>query len=253
MGFQPSYRTEAQIYTKYILQQKPEAKIAILYQNDDFGKDYPAGVKDVLGDKFDKMTVTASYETTDATIDSQITSLQASGADVLFVYGPQKAVTMSVRKVYDIGWRPLMFLPDISSSVGGSLRPAGVEKAVGVISGGFLKDPSDPQWQDDPDVKAWNVFMDKYLPNMDRGETAPVFATAWGNVLKKMIAACGDNLTRDCIMYQATHLANVTVPMLLPGVTINTTPTDYRAIKQLQLQRFDGVKYQRFGDVLSAN
>ncbi len=254
MGSTAPYQAEAAIFARYALSVKPDAKMAALYQNDDLGKDFLIGLKNFLGaDTAKHLVGEASYEISDPTLDSQIVSLQATGADVLFVFGPQKAVIMSVRKVYDIGWKPLTFLPDISSSVGGSLRQAGLEKAVGVITGSFLKDPSDPQWKDDPDVKLWNDFMTKYLPNMDRGESAPVFSLAWGNVVKKMITACGDNLTRDCIMNQATHLTNVSVPMLLPGVTFNTTPTDYRAIKQLQLQRFDGEKYVRFGDVLSAN
>jgi ABC-type branched-subunit amino acid transport system substrate-binding protein len=253
MGSTISYRAEAAIFARYALSVKPNAKMAALYQNDDLGKDFLAGLTNFLGPNTDKYLVAkASYEITDPTLDSQIVSLQASGADVLFVFGPQKAVSMSVRKVYDIGWHPLTFLPDISSSVGGSLKPAGIEKAVGVITGAFLKDPSDPQWADDPEIKAWNVWMDKYLPHMDKGESAPVFSTAWGNVLKGMIAACGNAVTRDCIMNQATHLTNVKVPMLLPGITISTTPTDYRAIKQLQLERFDGTRYVRFGDVITA-
>jgi branched-chain amino acid transport system substrate-binding protein len=254
MGSTISYQAEAAIFARYALSVKPAAKMAALYQNDDLGKDFLTGLKNFLGANTSKYLVaTASYEITDPTLDSQIVSLQASGADVLFVYGPQKAVSMSVRKVYDIGWHPLLFLPDISSSVGGSLKPAGIEKAVGVITGAFLKDPSDPQWADDPEIKAWNVWMDKYLPNMDKGESAPVFATAWGNVLKGVIAACGNAVTRDCIMNEATHLTNVKVPMLLPGITLNTTPTDYRAVKQLQLERFDGTRYVRFGDVVGAN
>ncbi len=254
MGSTVSYQAEAAIFARYALSVKPDAKMAALYQNDDLGKDFLTGLKKFLGDKTSKYLVAeASYEISDPTLDLQIVTLQASGADVLFVFGPQKAVIMSVRKVYDIGWHPMTFLPDISSSVGGALRPAGIEKAVGVITGAFLKDPSDPQWKDDPEIKAWNEWMDKYLPNMDKGESAPIFSTAWGNVLKQMIAACGDNLTRDCIMDKATHLTNVKVPMLLPGVTINTTPTDYRPIKQLQLQRFDGTRYVRFGEVLSAD
>ena len=251
MGSTVSYQAEAAIFARYALSVKPDAKMAALYQNDDLGKDFLTGLKKFLGDKTSKYLVaTASYEISDPTLDSQIVTLQASGADVFFVFGPQKAVSMSVRKVFDIGWHPLMFLPDISSSVGGSLRPAGIEKAIGVITGAFLKDPSDPQWKDDPEVHAWNAFMDRYLPNMDRGEAAPVFSTAWGNVLKQIIASCGDNLTRDCVMNRATHLTNVKVPILLPGVAINTSPTDYRPIKQLQLERFDGTRYVRFGDVI---
>jgi branched-chain amino acid transport system substrate-binding protein len=146
----------------------------------------------------------------------------------------------------------MTFLPDISSSVGGSLRPAGIEKAVGVITAAFLKDPSDPQWKDDPEIKEWNVWMDKYLPNMDRGESAPVFSFTWGHVIVQMIKDCGDNLTRECIFDKATHLDKVRVPLLLPGITISTSPTDYRPIKLLQLEKFDGTRYVRFGDVVSA-
>ena len=248
-----SYQTEAAIYARYALSVNPNAKMAALYQNDDLGKDFLNGLKKFLGTENAKHLVAeASYEISDPTLDSQIVTLQASGADVLFVFGPQKAVTMSVRKTYDIGWHPMTFLPDISSSVGGSLRPAGIEKAVGVITAAFLKDPSDPQWKDDPEIKEWNVWMDKYLPNMDRGESAPVFSFTWGHVIVQMIKDCGDNLTRECIFDKATHLDKVRVPLLLPGITISTSPTDYRPIKLLQLEKFDGTRYVRFGDVVSA-
>src|SRR5580700_1671181 len=176
MGFQPSYRTEAQIYTKYILQQKPDAKIAILYQNDDFGKDYPAGVKDVLGDKFDKMVVSSSYETTDATLDSQLNTLQASGANVLLVAAIPKFAAMSIRKVYDLGWKPMFFMSNVSISVGSVLTPAGPEKAVGMVSTGYLKDPVDPSWANDPGMQEWRDFMAKNMPGADVTDASYVFA-----------------------------------------------------------------------------
>jgi branched-chain amino acid transport system substrate-binding protein len=176
MGFQPSYRTEAQIYTKYLLRQNPNAKIAILYQNDDFGKDYPAGVKDIIGDKFDKIAVTASYETTDATIDSQITSLQASGADALLVGAIPKFAAQSIRKVHDLGWKPLFCMTNVAISAGTVMMPAGPENSIGMISTNYLKDPTDPRWANDPGMNQWRDFMAKHMPGADLTDLSYVFA-----------------------------------------------------------------------------
>jgi branched-chain amino acid transport system substrate-binding protein len=250
MGFQPSYRTEAQIYTKYMLQHKPEAKIAILYQNDDFGKDYPAGVKDILGDKFDKMTVTASYETTDATIDSQITSLQASGADVLLVAAIPKFAAQSIKKVHDLGWKPMFFMTNVAISVGTVMVPAGPENSVGVISTNYLKDSTDPRWADDAGMKQWRDFMDKHMAGADQTDLSYVFAYAVSLTMLKVLQQCGDDFSRENIMKQAANLTDYISPMTLPGIKINTSPTNFHPIKAMQLMKWDGKTWVPFGDII---
>jgi len=251
MGFQPSYRTEAQIYTKYILQQKPDAKIAILYQNDDFGKDYPAGVKDVLGDKFDKMTVTASYETTDATIDSQITSLQASGADVLLVGAIPKFAAQSIKKVHDLGWKPMFFMTNVSISVGTVMNPAGPENSIGMISTNYLKDPTDPRWANDAGMNEWRDFMAKHMPGADMTDLSYVFAYAVSLTMLKVLRQCGDDFSRENIMKQAANIKDYANPMLLPGIKINTSPTNFHPIKAMQLMKWDGKTWVPFGDIIA--
>jgi branched-chain amino acid transport system substrate-binding protein len=251
MGFQPSYRTEAQIYTKYILQQKPDAKIAVLYQNDDFGKDYPAGVKDVLGDKFDKMTVTASYETTDATIDSQITSLQASGADVLLVGAIPKFAAQSIKKVHDLGWKPMFFMTNVSISVGTVMNPSGPENSIGVISTNYLKDSTDPRWANDPGMNEWRDFMAKHMPGADVTDLSYVFAYAVSLTMLKVLQQCGDDFSRENIMKQAANIKDYVNPMTLPGIRINTSPTNFHPIKAMQLMKWDGKTWVPFGDIIA--
>ena len=190
MGFQPSYRTEAQIYAKYILKEKPNAKIAILYQNDDFGKDYLAGMKDVLGDKFDKMVVTASYETTDPTIDSQITSLQAAGANVLLVAAIPKFAAQAIRKVHDLDWKPLFFMSYVSASIGAVIKPAGPENAIGMITAGYVKDPTDPTWKNDAGMNEWRDFMAKYMPGADTTDGNYVFAYGVSKAMLQVLKQC---------------------------------------------------------------
>jgi len=250
MGFQPSYRTEAQIYTKFILEQKPDAKIAILYQNDDFGKDYPAGVKDVLGDRFDKMTVVSTYETTDATIDSQITSLQASGANVLLVAAIPKFAAQSIRKVADLGWKPLFLMTNVSISVGTVINPAGPENAIGMVSSNYIKDPTDPRWAQDAGMAEWREFMDKRMPGADKTDLSYVFAYAVSKTMLQVLKQCEGNFTRENIMKQAANLKSVENPALLPGITINTSPTNFRPIKAMQLMRWDGKTWAPFGGVI---
>ena len=250
MGFQPSYRTEAQIYTKYMLQQKPDAKIAILYQNDDFGKDYPAGVKDVLGDKFDKMTVMASYETTDATIDSQINTLKGSGADVLLVAAIPKFAAQAIKKVHDVGWKPLFFLTNVSISVGAVMTPAGPENGVGIISTNYLKDSTDPRWANDPGMKQWRDFMAKYMPGADQTDLSYVFAYAVSLTMLQVLKQCGDDFSRENIMKQAANLKDLDNPMLLPGIKVNTSPTNFHPIKAMQLMKWDGKTWVPFGDII---
>jgi len=250
MGYQPSYRTEAQIYTKYMLQQKPDSKIAILYQNDDFGKDYPAGVKDVLGDKYDAKTVLASYETTDATIDSQITSLQASGAEVLLVAAIPKFAAQAIKKVHDLGWKPLFVLTNVSNSVGAVITPAGSENALGIITTIYMKDPTDHHWDDDAGMKEWRDFMAKNMPGADLTDLGHVYAYGVATTMLKTLRQCGQDCSRENIMKQAADLKNVEVPVLLPGIKVNTSPTNFHPLKAMQLVKWDGKTWAPFGDII---
>ena len=251
MGYQPSYRTEAQIYTKFALARKPDAKIAILYQNDDFGKDYPAGVKDVLGDKFDKMTTVSTYEVTDATVDSQLTSLQASGADVLLVAATPKFAAQSIRKVSDLGWKPLFLMTNVSISVGSVMTPAGPEKAIGMISTNYLKDSTDPRWDDDPGMKEWRDFMARHLPGADTTDGSYVFAYGVAKTMTRVLTQCGQDFSRENVMRQAANLKDLEVPTLLPGIRVNTGPTNFHPIRAMQLQRWSGKTWEAFGDIIS--
>ncbi|MGD0314891.1 MAG: ABC transporter substrate-binding protein [Xanthobacteraceae bacterium] len=252
MGYQPSYRIEARIYGHYILKNLPNAKIAVLYQNDDFGKDYLIGLREALGDKADKLIIaTQTYETTDPTVDSQLVSLQGSGADVLLTAAIPKFAAQAIRKVYDIGWKPTHFMTNVSSSVGAVFRPAGPEKGIGIISAAYGKDPTDPQWQDAPDFKEWLAWMKKYNPSASVADANNVYGYGVAYLLVQVLKACGDNLTRENVMKQAASLHSLTGPMALPGITISTSPTDYAPIKQMQLEKFDGNTWQLFGEVIS--
>ena len=250
MGWQPSYRTEAQIYTKYILENVKSPKIAILYQNDDFGKDYPAGVKDVLGDKFDKMAVTASYETTDATIDSQLNTLQASGANVLLVAAIPKFAAMAIRKVYDLGWKPTFFMTNVSISVGSVITPAGPEKAIGMLSTDYRKDPVDPSWAKDPGMQEWRDFMAKYMPGADLTDNNYVFAYGVSKTMLQVLKQCNGDFSRANVMRQAANLHDLDIPILLPGIKVNTSPTNFHPIRAMQLMKWDGKTWVRFGPVI---
>jgi branched-chain amino acid transport system substrate-binding protein len=251
MGFNPSYRTEAQIYSKYILANKPDAKIGILYQNDDFGKDYLAGVKDVLGDKFDKMVVTASYETTDPTIDSQITSLQAADANVLLTAAIAKFAAQAIRKVHDLEWKPLFFMSNVSASIGAVIKPAGPENAIGIITAGFVKDPNDPAFKNDVGMNEWRDFMAKYMPGADTTEVFYAYAYAVSKAMLKVLKQCEGNFTRENIMKQAANLHDLELPTLLPGIRVNTSPTNYHPIRQMQLVKFDGTNWVGLGDLIT--
>ena len=254
MGWQPSYGTEARIYARYIFKDLPDAKIAVLYQNDDFGKDYVNGLRAELGDKAGKMLVaTQSYETTDPTADSQIVALQASGADVLVTAAIPKFTTLAIRKVYDIGWRPTNFLNSVSTSVASVMKPAGPEKAVGIISAAYNKDPTDPQWQDTPEYKEWLAWMKKYNPSGNVTDAFTVYGYGAAQTMVAVLEASGDNLTRDNLMKQAVSLHNLKLPMLLSGITISTGTDDYAPIKQMQLQKFDGNSWKLFGEVISGH
>jgi len=250
IGFNPSYRTEAQIYTKYILAQKPDAKIAILYQNDDFGKDYPAGVKDILGDKFDQKTVQSTYETSDATIDSQITTLQASGAEVLLVAATPKFAAQAIKKNAELGWKPVHILDINATSVGAVMQPAGLEASKGVISVNYGKDPLDPTWKDDPGMKRYFDFMAKYYPEGDKNSSFNSYGYGTAQLMVHVLKQCGDDLTRENVLKQATNLKNVQLDLALPGILGNTTPNDYRVNKQLQMMKFNGERWELFGPII---
>ena len=254
MGYQPSYRTEAQIYTKYMLAQKPGAKLAILYQNDDFGKDYPAGVRDVLGDKAGTVIVKeATYETTDATIDSQITSLQASGADVLLVAATPKFAAQAIKKVHDLGWHPTFFLTNVSISVGSVMTPAGPENGVGIITTGYMKDPTDPGFKDDAGMNEWRAFMAKYMPGADLTDGNYSFAYGVSMVMLQVLKQCDGDFSRANIMKQAANLHDAYDPVLLPGIKVNTSPTNFHPIRAMQLQKWTGETWARFGGVIEGS
>jgi branched-chain amino acid transport system substrate-binding protein len=250
-GVQGTFRAEGRIYARHILQQKPDAKIGVLYQNDDYGKDYFLGLKDVLGDKFDKTVVAESYEFTDPTIDSQIVSLQGAGVDAIIVGATPKFAAQSIRKVYDIGWKPMFFLSNVAIWVNSVMQPAGMEKGVGIISSAYVKDPTDPSWAGDAGMQQWQAFMKKYMPDADSSDQNYVNSFNSGMVLVAALKQCGDDLSRENILKQATNLHDLALPMLLPGITVSTSPTDYYPVKQMQLMRWDGKHWVRFGEVLS--
>ena len=253
MGFIPSYGTEAHIYARYILQNLPNSKIGVLYQNDDFGKDYLNGLRDGLGDKAAKMIVaTQSYETTDPTVNSQVVALQASGADVLLTVAIPKFAAQAIRKVYDTGWKPTHFLTSVSNSVGTVMKSAGYEKGVGIISAAFAKDPTDPQWQDTPEDQEWLAFMKKYNASANLADIQGAVGYSYAQIMVAVLKGCGDNLTRENLMKQATSLQNIALPMLLPGITLSTSATDFAPIKQMQLEKFDGATWKLFGEVIRA-
>jgi branched-chain amino acid transport system substrate-binding protein len=252
IGWQPTYQHESHIYAKYLLKNKPNAKVGVLYQNDDYGKDYLKGFKDGLGDKAASMIVAeASYEVTDPSIDTQIVTLQASGADTFFNVTTPKFAAQAIRKSYDIGWRPLHLLNVVSNSVSAVLTPAGLEKSVGLISINYGKDPTDPAWKDDKAVKDYFAFMKKYYPDGNPMDNLNPYGYGAAQTLVQVLKQCGDDLTRENVMRQAANLKDVELPMLLPGIRLNTSPTDFYPIEQAQLVRFDGKTWVRFGEVMS--
>jgi branched-chain amino acid transport system substrate-binding protein len=254
MGWQPSYRIEARIYGRYILKNLPDAKIAVLYQNDDFGKDYLTGLREGLGDKADKMVVaTKTYETTDPTVDSQVAALQGSGADVLLTAATPKFAAQAIRKVSDIGWKPTHFLTNVAVSVGAVMKPAGPEKGIGIISAGYLREPTDPQWQNTPEYKDWLAWMQKYHSSANVADLNNVYGYSAAQTVLAVLKACGDNLTRENIMKQAASIHDLKLPMLLPGIVVSTSATDFAPIKQMQLMKFDGATWQLFGEVISGS
>ncbi|MCA6115327.1 ABC transporter substrate-binding protein [Bradyrhizobium sp. WSM 1738] len=254
MGWQPNYQSETQIYAKYILKEKPNAKIGILYQNDDYGKDYLKGFKDGLGAKAASMIVLEeSYEVSEPTIDSHIVKLKASGADVFINITTPKFAAQAIKKNAEIGWKPLHFLNNVSASIGSVIKPAGMENAQDIISSQYLKDPTDAQWKDDPGMKAWNEFLDKYYPEANRADASVMFGYTVAQGLVHVLKACGDNLTRENVMKQAASIKDLELGGLLPGIKVNTSPTDFAPISSVQLIKFKGETWERFGEILTGD
>jgi branched-chain amino acid transport system substrate-binding protein len=251
IGWQPNYQSEGRIYATYILKNKPGAKIGLLYQNDDFGKDYLKGVKDGLGDKASMVVVEASYETTDPTVDSQVVDMKAKGIDVFVNTAIPKFAAQAIRKAAEIEWKPLHVLSSIGNSVAATLKPAGLENAKDLVTDFYLKDPTDPQWKDDQGFKDWVAFMDKYYPEGDKTDAGNVSGPSNAATVIQVLKQCGDELTRDNVMKQAANLHDFTVPMLLPGIKLNTSPTDFAPMKQVQMAKFDGQRWGLFGELLT--
>jgi len=250
MGFAPNARIEAQVYTKYALQQNPDATFAVLYQNDDLGKDYVAGVRDVLRDRFETRARAISHEVTDPTIDSQLVALRATGANVLLSGTTAKFVAQSIRKVHELQWKPMHFMANGAASIKGVINPAGPERALGVISCGYMKDVADPVWSEDRAIVDYLAFMKKYFPEGDPLEGYNQYAFLVSEALMTVLQQCGGDFSRENIMKQATNLKDVALPMLLPGIRVNTSPTNYFPIREVQLMRFDGKGWQRFGEII---
>src|ERR1700759_1045294 len=252
MSWTPHYASEGEIYAKYILQTKPDAKIGIISQNDDLGRDYMLGFKRGLGGKASTMIVSEQvYNTTDPTIDSQIVSLKSAGADVIVIFAVPKFAAQAIRKAYDIDWHPQEFVDSVGSSIAGAIRPAGFEAAKGVISAAYQKDPADPKWRDDPEMKAWNEWMDKYNPRINKSDYYAPYGYNIGFAVVALLRQCGDDLTRENIMKQASHL-DMELPLLLPGIRLKTKPTDLRPIKQMRLGRVEDERCVLFSDVLAS-
>jgi ABC-type branched-subunit amino acid transport system substrate-binding protein len=252
MGFQPNYQSEGHIYAKYILEHFPNSKIAVFWQNDDAGKDQVKGLRDGLGDKAGMIIADKSYEVSDPTIDSQIVALHDSGADIFFSWAAPKGSAQAIRKVGELGWKPKFFLANTATSVAAVLKPAGLENSKGIISTAYLKDPTDPAWKDDAGVKTWQAFMDKYYPDGDKEDSYAIFGYAAAETLFQVLSQCGNDLSRENIMRQAASLKDYRNPIILPGIAINTGPTDFRPIEQMRLVQFDGTAWQPIGDVIES-
>src|SRR6202043_1652603 len=254
MGWEPSYQSESRIYAKYLLKEKPNAKIAILYQNDDYGKDYVKGLKDGLGAKAASMIIAEeSYETTEPTIDNHIVKLKSTDANVFFNFTTPKFAAQAIKKMAEIEWRPLHLLNNVSYSVGSVIKPAGFENAQGIISAAYIKDVSDPQWDNDPGMKQYLDFLAKDFPEGNKLDANVIVGYAVAQTMVQVLKQCGDNLTRENVMKQAASLKDFRTEVLLPGVKINTSATDFAPISQLQLERFKGEKWELFGDVISGD
>jgi branched-chain amino acid transport system substrate-binding protein len=250
IGWQPSYRIEAQIYAKHLMAEKPNARVAVLYQNDDFGKDYVNGVRDVLGPRFDSTVRLVSHEATDPTIDSQVVSLASSGADVLVCGLVPRFAAQAIRRVHDIGWKPLFFMTNVSISPSVVMQTAGAEKGIGVITSDYRKDQGDPAWANDPGMNEWREFMRRYLPEGEIGDNNYNYAYGAGTTMIHVLRQCGNEFSRENVMKQATSIAPLECATLLPGIKVSTSPTNYNPIRHMQLQRWDGRSWQRFGSLI---
>jgi branched-chain amino acid transport system substrate-binding protein len=251
MGWQPSYQGEAHIYAKYLMKEKPDAKIGVLYQNDDFGKDYLKGLKDGLGAKASMIVAEESYETSEPTIDNHVVKLKSAGVDVFISITTPKFAAQAIKKIAEIDWKPLHIVSNVSASVGSVIKPAGFENAQGILSAAYAKDGADPQWDNDPGMKKFLAFLEKYYPEGNKIDGSVVFGYGAAQTLVKVLEMCGDNLTRENFMKQAASLKDFAPDTLLPGVKINTSATDFAPIEQLQMMRFKGEKWELFGDILS--
>ncbi len=253
MGWQPSYRVEARIFAKYILKEKPNAKVAVFYQNDDFGKDYVAGLKEVFGDKASSLIVAEeSYETTEPSIDSHIVKLKESGADVFVNITTPKFAAQAIKKMAELQWKPMHLLTDVSISIGAVMQPAGLEASEGVLSAGYLKDASDPQWKDDAGMKQFMAFVEKYMPGANIADANTVYGFGAAQTMVQVLKQCGDNLTRANVMKQAASLKDFSPATVIPGIKVNTSPTDFAPIEQLKMMRFTNGRWELFGDIISA-
>ena len=252
IGFNPNYQSEAHVYAQYILENYPNAKIAILYQNDDYGKDYLKGLKDAFGAKASQLIVAeASYEVTDPTIDSQMVTLKTSGADLFFNAASPKFAAQAIKKIGELGWKPVQFININASSVGAVMKPAGTENSSGVMSVNYLKDPLDPQWKNDPGMLRYYAYMDKYFPDGDQGSGFNVYGYMLAQTIEEVLKRCGDNLTRENLLKVVTNLQGVTTDMDLPGMSgASTSPSDYRLHKEFQMMKFDGERWELFGPIL---
>jgi branched-chain amino acid transport system substrate-binding protein len=254
MGWQPSYQSEAQIYAKWLIKEKPDAKVAILYQNDDFGKDYLKGTKDGFGAKGAAMIIMEeSYEVSEPSIEGHIVKIKAANPDVLLIYTTPKFGAQTIKKTAELGWKPLQIITNVSASVGSVMQPAGFENAQDVLSAAYAKDGADSQWNSDPNMMKWLAFIDKYMPGADKTDANLVYGYGAAQTLVKVLQMCGDDLTRANVMKQAASLKDFEPDTLLPGIKINTSATDFAPISQLQMQRFKGQKWERFGEIIGAD
>ncbi len=251
MGWQPSYQSEARAYAKFVLAEQPSAKIGVLYQNDDFGKDYLKGLKEGLGAKASMIVAEESYETSEPTIDAHVNKLKASGADVLVDIATPKFAAQTIKKLAELDWKPLHIMSSVSSSIGGVIKPAGYENSQGILSAAYLKDGADPQWDNDPGMKRFLAFLDKYYPEASRIDGAVTFGYGAAQTMVRVLQMCGDDLTRANVMKQAASLKDFTPDILLPGIKINTSTSNFAPIEQLQMMRFKGEKWDLFGDIIS--
>ena len=250
MGWQPNYQSEGRVYAQYLLRNKPDGKIAVIYQNDDYGKDLLKGLKDGLNGRM-KILAEAPYEINDTTPDSQVVSAKATGADVLVNIATPKFSAQIIKKVAEIGWKPLHIANNVGASVGAVLRPAGLENSLGILTAGYLKDSTDPALKDDPEFQEWSAFMDKYYPDGDKANSSTVSGYGLAQTLAHVLMQCGDNLTRENVMKQATNIRNLPIKMVRPGILVNTSPTDYFPLEQLQMIRFNGQNWENIGEVIN--